>query len=155
MSDHEPMAKVLTVRRLGPGDESLVIDAGHLFDDTPRPSWVARFLNEPTHHLLIAYRNNRAAGFVSAVEMTHPDKGTEMFLYELGVDESCRRRGIGKELVKRLASIARDRGCYDMWVLTDDANVAALGTYEAGGAIRDGDPQVMLTWHFQKGTTHR
>ena len=28
--------------------------------------------------------------------MCHPDKGTEMLLYELGVDESYRRRGIGR-----------------------------------------------------------
>ncbi len=33
---------------------------------------------------------------VSGVELTHPDKGTEMFLYELGVAERFRGRGIGR-----------------------------------------------------------
>jgi hypothetical protein len=37
--------------------------------------------------MLIAYIDYVAAGFVSGVEMSHPDKGTEMFLYELSVAE--------------------------------------------------------------------
>ena len=36
---------------------------------------------------VIAYVDARPVGFVSGVEMTHPDKDTEMFLYELAVDE--------------------------------------------------------------------
>ena len=40
--------------------------------------------------------DDRAVGFVSGVETTHPDKGTEMFLYELGVDDSARRQGVGR-----------------------------------------------------------
>ncbi len=87
-------------------------------------------------------------GFVSSVEVTHPDKGTEMFLYELGVAEAHRRRGIGTSLVERLAGIARARSCYGMWVPTDQTNAAALTTYEHAGANRDGDPQVMLSWQF-------
>ena len=71
-----------------------------------------------------------AVGFVSGVETTHPDKGTEMFLYELGVDESARRQGVGRALVEALAAFAEERGCYGMWVLTEDDNVAARKTYE-------------------------
>jgi ribosomal protein S18 acetylase RimI-like enzyme len=79
--------------------------------------------------------------------MTHPDKGTEMFLYELGVDEGHRRVGLGRALVEALRELARLRGCYGMWVLTDHDNIAPLATYEAGGGSREGD-QVMLTWTF-------
>ncbi|HZE00492.1 MAG TPA: GNAT family N-acetyltransferase, partial [Pseudonocardiaceae bacterium] len=56
-----------------------------------------------------------------------PDKGTEMFLYELGVDDRFRRRGIGKALVAALAELARESGCYGMWVLTDSDNWAQSG----------------------------
>ena len=78
-------------------------------------------------------RTERAVGFVSGVEVTHPDKGTEMFLYELAVDEPFRRRGIGRALVERLAALAREAGCYGMWVITDDDNAAARATYEGSG----------------------
>ena len=79
--------------------------------------------------------------------MTHPDKGTEMFLYELAVEEAHRRRGVGTALVRALAALAEERACYDMWVLTDDDNVAALATYRrAGGAAPSG--HVLIEWRF-------
>jgi ribosomal protein S18 acetylase RimI-like enzyme len=88
---------------------------------------------------------------ITGVEMTHPDKGTEMFLYELGVAAEHRRRGIGRNLVAGLAELARERGCYGMWVLTDRDNAAGLATYRAAGADEDEDA-VMLSWSFDRRT---
>ena len=68
--------------------------------------------------------------------MTHPDKGTEMFLYELGVDDAARGQGVGKALVAALRDLAEERGCYGMWVLTDADNEAALRTYQASRRLR-------------------
>jgi ribosomal protein S18 acetylase RimI-like enzyme len=133
---------------LGPDDADKVSEAAELFDNEPSPQATSRFVTDPNHHLLIAYDDGVPVGFVSGVEVTHPDKGTEMFLYELGVAEDHRRRGVGRNLVERLAGIASDRDCYGMWVLTDAANTAALATYERAGANREGDPQVMLSWRF-------
>jgi ribosomal protein S18 acetylase RimI-like enzyme len=95
----------------------------------------------------MAYQGTRPIGFITGVEMTHPDKGTEMFLYELAVHEQFRRQGVGRALVEALSRRARDAGCYGMWVLTDDDNPAAIATYQAGGASIDGS-QVMLSWRF-------
>lgn len=124
--------------------------AGHLFDTGPRQEATERFLADDRHHLLIAYLDGAPAGMVTGVEMTHPDKGTEMFLYELGVDEPFRRRGVGTALVLALAELARERGCYGMWVLTDHGNPAALATYARAGGAVEGD-QVMLGWTFSPG----
>jgi ribosomal protein S18 acetylase RimI-like enzyme len=125
------------IRRLRPGDEALVISAAELFDHPPRPDATAAFLASDTHHLLMAFDGEgdepRAVGFVSGVETTHPDKGTEMFLYELAVAEPARGRGIGRALVSELAEVGRERGCYGMWVLTDDDNPAAVRAYTAAG----------------------
>jgi ribosomal protein S18 acetylase RimI-like enzyme len=137
----------MELRWLGTADEEAVAAAGSLFDHRPLPPWTRRFLQQPDHHLAIAYVAGEPAGFVSGVEVTHPDKGTEMFLYELGVDERFRGRGVGKALVRALAELARDRGCYGMWVLTDADNTAALNTYRSAGATGQ-DAQVMLEWRF-------
>jgi ribosomal protein S18 acetylase RimI-like enzyme len=78
-------------------------------------------------------------------EQTPRDKGTEMFLYELGLDAAFGGRGIGRALVAALAGLARDRGCYGMWVVTGEDNAAALATYKrAGGAPEEN--QVVLVW---------
>ncbi len=84
---------------------------------------------------------------MSGVEVTHPDKGTEMFLYELAVDEPFRRRGIGRALVERLADLARTADCYGMWVVTDEDNTAARATYEGTGAIPE-TRQAVEVWTF-------
>ena len=68
------------IRRLRPGDERDVLNAAALFDREPTLDFAMRFLSSVGHHLPIAYEGGTAAGFVSGVDMTHPHKGTEMFL---------------------------------------------------------------------------
>jgi ribosomal protein S18 acetylase RimI-like enzyme len=136
------------IEQLGPGDDAKVLAAAALFDAPPRADATATFLTQPAHHLLLAYDDADApVGFVTGVEMTHPDKGTEMFLYELAIDERARRRGIGRALVDALATIAKDNGCDGMRVLTDRSNAAAVRTYASAGGLDDGD-SVMFTWEF-------
>lgn len=109
-----------------------------LFDGPVRADWAERFLAAAGHVMLIAYVDGVPAGMVSGIEMTHPDKGTEMCLYELSVDEAHRRRGIGRALTEALAAEAGARGCYGLWVGVDTDNEAALATYRAAGALDEG-----------------
>ncbi|MEW2138460.1 GNAT family N-acetyltransferase [Streptomyces sp. NPDC005409] len=109
-----------------------------LFDGPVRKDWSERFLSAPGHVMLIAYVDGVPAGMVSGIEMCHPDKGTEMCLYELSVDEGYRRRGIGRALTLALADEARGRGCYGMWAGVDTDNEPALATYTACGARDEG-----------------
>jgi hypothetical protein len=48
-----------------------------------------------------------------------------------------------------LAALARERGCYGMWVLTGAENAAALGTYRKAGATGE-SPNLMLEWRFDR-----
>jgi len=142
----------ISVRRLAPGDDALVLAAPGLFDNPPRADATATFLARDGHHLLMAFDDEApagapAVGFVSGVETTHPDKGTEMFLYELSVDEAARNRGVGRALVSALAELARENGCYGMWVLTDDDNPAAVRAYEAAGGQQQPLTR-LIAWRF-------
>ena len=139
----------VTFRWMGPNDVEAVVEASELFDGPARSDWAQRFLDEPGDHLCLAYDDaGTPVGFVSGVETIHPDKGTEMFLYELAVDEAARRQGIGRSLVEALAERARELGCYAMWVGVEPDNDAALRTYAAAGATERED-FVMLTWQLQ------
>ena len=132
-------------------DAAEVLRAADLFDAPPLPGATDRFLDRPGHHLLFAYDDAGAAvGMISGVEMTHPDKGTEMFIYELGVAPAARRRGVATELVRALAGVARENGCYGMWVGTESDNGAAQATYRKAGAAEEA-PFVLLNWDLTTG----
>jgi ribosomal protein S18 acetylase RimI-like enzyme len=136
-------------------DAAAVHHAADLFDSPPLAAATERFLADPTHHLLFAYDGaGRAVGMISGVETTHPDKGTEMFIYELGVAPAARLQGVATELVKHLADIARTRGCYGMWVGTESDNEAAQATYRKAGANEEA-PFVLLSWDLTVGGEHR
>ncbi|MBL7254539.1 GNAT family N-acetyltransferase [Paractinoplanes lichenicola] len=124
--------------------------AAGLFDAPPLPGATERFLAAEGHHLLIAYDDDRPVGMISGVEMTHPDKGTEMFVYELSVAPEARRRGVATGLVTELAAIARRTGCYGMWVGTEPDNAAALATYRRAGASEEA-PFTLLNWDLIAG----
>ena len=119
----------------------------HLFDGEAQLDATRSFLADRRHRLFVAYDDGAAIGFVTGVETTHPDKGTEMFLYELGVDESARNRGIGTALVRALADAARASGCFGMWVLTEPDNEAARRTYGSAGGADRGE-SIMLDWRL-------
>ncbi len=119
--------------------------AHQLFDSTPQDSWTTQFLQKDGHHLLIAEIDGRPAGFVTGVEVAHPDKALEMMLYELGVDEDYRRRGVGRALVRGLVAVAREAGCVGMWVPVEAGNDTAVAFYRACGADEP-EPAATLWW---------
>ena len=124
---------MVTIVRAAAGDVELVLGAAELFDGPPVREHTLTFLNSPGHHLLLALDGDDAVGFVTGVEMTHPDKGTEMCVYELGTREDRRREGIATALLTELTRLARERSCYGMWVGTEPDNAAAHATYLRAG----------------------
>ncbi len=140
----------MEIRALGPGDDEAVAAAQHLFDGPARADATARFLGEPGSHLLVGYVDGEPAGFVSGVEVTHPDKGTEMFLYELAVDEAHRRRGHGRALIEALDALARERGCVGMFVFVDDDNEAGRAAYRSARG-KDASRPWMVDWTYGDG----
>jgi ribosomal protein S18 acetylase RimI-like enzyme len=144
----------IAIRRLNREDLNAVDALEPLFDHAVQPRVAEAFLRQEGHHLLVAYDQAQPVGFVSGVEMTHPDKGTEMFLYELAVDERFRRRGIGRQLVEALMALAQRRGCYGMWVLADPDNVAAVQTYRSAGGGA-GAPCLLFDWSFTDSSDAR
>ena len=135
MTEHAPVHIVY----MRPGDEAKVQSAEPLFDDPVDLPATRAFLADERHHLLIAYTSEgEPAGFLSAVELLHPDEpNPEMFLNELGVDPKFQRRGIATALIQELIQLCKTRGCSEMWVGTEETNLPAVRTYEKTGAKRE------------------
>ena len=146
-------ASKITLRRLTEGDGARLVAASPLFDHAVTTEGARRFLESPGHHLLLAENaGGTAVGFVSGVEMTHPDKGTEMFLYELGVAEGWRRHGLATRLVNALADLAKGLGCYGMWTGTEHDNLPALATYRSSGAELEPGTTIAVYTFLPQGT---
>lgn len=131
------------------GSAEAVTQAAVLFDHPIDLAATAAFLADKRHHLLIGYLGGRPAGFVTAVELLHPDKPRpEMFLYELSVDPGSRRLGVATALMQRLIQLCYERDCGEMFVLTDEDNVAGQATYRKAG----GEPEpagLLFHWDWR------
>jgi [ribosomal protein S18]-alanine N-acetyltransferase len=139
----------MEIRLLGPGDERLAGQACRLY--TAEAVEPAAFLNTSNAALLVATDGDDVVGCVYGHELVHPDSERTMLLYSLDVLESHRGRGVGKQLVGTFVEHARDRGCTEVWVLTEDDNPAALATYASAGGRRDPVNPVMFTWRLAEG----
>jgi ribosomal protein S18 acetylase RimI-like enzyme len=71
-----------------------------------------------------------------------------MFLYELSVDPGFRRLGVATALMQRLIQLCYERDCGEMFVLTDEDNVAGQATYRKAG----GEPEpagLLFHWDWR------
>jgi ribosomal protein S18 acetylase RimI-like enzyme len=136
------------VRLLGPGDESVLANAGpDVFDDPIDMRATTEFLNDPRHHIAVAIDEGAVVGFVSAVLYVHPDKPhPELWINEVGVAPSHHRRGIAGQLLRAVLDVGREAGCTEAWVLTDRSNEAAMRLYGSAGGVEAPDDQVMFTF---------
>ncbi len=135
----------MDIRRIGPGDEAAVARAAHLFEYQPSPEWTALFLDDPGHHLLLAYVDDVPVGFIAGTEVYHLDRPPTMFLNGADVELHHRGKGIGPALVDALSALAAARGCTSSWVLApkDDPEVSAL--FGGDGVVRD-ESIVRIRW---------
>jgi aminoglycoside 6'-N-acetyltransferase I len=122
------------IRVLGPGDaDALTRVAPGVFDGPIIEALALEFLNDRRHHLAVALDAGCVVGMASALHYVHPDKGPEMWVNEVAVTVTHRRRGIGTALLHALFDVGRDLGCIQAWVLTDSDNRAARRLYAGVG----------------------
>jgi ribosomal protein S18 acetylase RimI-like enzyme len=69
-----------------------------------------------------------------------------MFLYEAGVVDEYRRRGIGRALVEELKRFATESDCRKMFVPTQASNQAAMALYRSAGGEGGADPDGAAFW---------
>ena len=137
----------MIVRRLGPGDEQVV---ERLAEQSP-PARVTELLADERTILLAAFEDEEPEpiGFVLAHELLrrHGDP-SQLFVYEVSVAPEARRRGVATELLRELACIARARGIRHGFVLTNEANEAAMELYRSAGGVKPNADDVLFDFEY-------
>lgn len=113
-------------------------------------SWDAEqgelFLQDKNNALFIAFLKDQMVGLVTAHRLQRIDKRkAEVLLYEVGVAEYYRQKGIGKTLVLAVIDWAKTVGADEVWVQTNRANVAAVALYKSCGGVEDALDTTMYT----------
>lgn len=133
--------------RLLTGDDAAMLGAAEadVFDNPVVPSSAAEFLADPRHLIAAAIDEGRIRGFATAVLHHHPDKEhPELWINEVGVAETHRRRGLARALIEALKAAGRVRGARLAWVLTNRDNAAARAAYRSAGGREAADDVVMV-----------
>lgn len=139
----------LHIKRLEKGDEKIAAQTvRELKAERVNYSYLHGFLKSKTNVLFVALDGDTPVGFLLAYELERIDSPKPMMLlYEVEVAEAYRRQGIASTMIQGLKEICRERGILKMWVLTNEANRAAMRTYEStGGKQVDDDDLVMFLY---------
>jgi ribosomal protein S18 acetylase RimI-like enzyme len=138
----------IEIKMLGPLDADVLANVDpDVFDDPIDRERAAEFLADPRHHLAVAIDDGVVVGFVSAVHYVHPDKPRpELWINEVGVAETHRRRGLATRLLRAVFEAGRRVGCAEAWVATDRANTAAMRLYAVAGKTEAPTDHVMFTF---------
>lgn len=139
----------IEIRLLDAGDAAVLDNvADDVFDHAIRPQMAKRFLESPSHFIAVAIEDGTVIGMATANEYLHPDKPVQIWVAEMGVATSHRRQGIGKRLLMRILDMAKDKGYEEIWLGTEDDNVAARALYKSAGG--EEEPFVMYSWTFKE-----
>jgi ribosomal protein S18 acetylase RimI-like enzyme len=140
----------IEIKLLRHGDEAqLERVAPGVFDDPLDAEVCLEFLADERHHLAVAIDDGFIVGFVSAVLYVHPDKAhPELWINEVGVAPTHRRRGAGRAMLAALLAFAQSAGCSEEWVLTDRRNAGAMRLYSSLGGTEAPDDAVMFTFQL-------
>jgi len=148
----------MEIRRARTGAEAVWAEAVALLvseDDRggrlASPEELAATLADERCYLFLALVADEAVGLLSAFRFPDPAAGGELvYLYDLEVEESHRRRGIGSGLVEALVEACEDDDVGLVWAGTDRDNVGARRTFESTGAELEGDRYVEYEWDLDE-----
>jgi aminoglycoside 3-N-acetyltransferase I len=133
------------VRRLAAEDVSLMHALNGMFGqafnepDTydakpPSDNYVQRLLSKEDFIALAVVAEDHVVGGLVAYELEKFEQARrEVYIYDLAVAQTHRRRGIAKSLIQRLREIASARGAWVIFVQADHGDEPAIALYEKLG----------------------
>ena len=149
-------------RRLGPSDVHLMRRLNKLFGEafaepetygaeSPSDGYLRDLLGKQHVVALVALVDEDVVGGLVAYELEKFEQDRrEFYIYDLGVDERHRRRGIATGLIAHLQEIAFERGAWAIFVQADSGDGPAIALYEKLGTREE-----VLHFDIQSSGRHR
>lgn len=132
----------ISYKRLQPGDAALLRELLGVFrtafgepeserEFEPDDTYINAVLSDATCVVLIAQSDqDEVVGGLVAYELRKFERRrSEFYLYDLAVDERCRRQGIATALIQRLGAIGAAAGAYVIFVQADTVDAPAVALY--------------------------
>lgn len=106
--------------------------------DPPTDEYLERWLASDGNIALVACSGETVAGGLVAYVLEKFERARrEIYIYDLAVDESYRRRGIATALIRRLQEIAAGLAAWVIFVQADYSDDPAIALYEKLGVRED------------------
>ena len=118
---------------------------GVAFDDTetygkarPGKAYFERLISGDQFIALAAVKDGAVIGGLAAYELhKFEQERSEVYVYDLAVSESQRRKGVATALLNALNVIAGERNAYVIFIQADLADVPAIALYTKLGVRED------------------
>ena len=139
----------VSIRQLGSEDLALYVKLlrmfGEAFDDVPtytervpREEYVRSLLGKPHFIALAAMEGDEVVGGLAAYVLEKFERErSEVYIYDLAVSATHRRRKIATNLIQSLKPIAKSRGAWVIFVQADLGDDPAIRLYESLGKRED------------------
>lgn len=104
----------------------------------PDDAYLARLLGREDFIQLAVFAGERAVGALSAYVLPKFEQArSEIYIYDLAVDEAYRRRGIAEAMIGALKPIAHKIGAWVIYVQADHGDEPAIALYSKLGVRED------------------
>ncbi len=116
---------------------------GEAFDEPqtysgPDDAYLTRLLAKPHFIALAALDGGAVVGALAAYELEKFEQArSEIYIYDLAVAETHRRKGIATALIEALQDIGAGRGAYVIFVQADYVDPSAVALYSKLGVRED------------------
>ena len=146
----------IAVRRLLPNETGELLQLLKIFTSGdnqvnnriyPSELYLEFFLQNKKNHVVVATINNMIIGGLTAYEIEmYKNETSEMFLFEIDVDENYRQQGVGTLLIQKLKDVCTQQNIKQIFVIASRGNYPALKLYNTTGG--KGDIESILFNYF-------
>ncbi|ABC33472.1 Acetyltransferase [Hahella chejuensis KCTC 2396] len=104
----------------------------------PDYDYISELLGRDTFIALVALNGGRVVGAIAAYVLEKFEQArSEVYIYDLAVDEKHRRQGVATKLIEHLKPIARDKKASVIYVQADYGDDPAIALYTKLGIRED------------------